>query len=387
MSKYSRLGFTSFILVVTVFMLVSPRETVASASFGFKLWYSTVLPALFPFFVVAELLVSLRFVHYLGIWLEPIMRPLFNLPGSSSLVVVMGFTSGFPVGALLTRQLYEHHLLNDIEAERLVSFTNNCSPLFIVGAVGVGMFGNPKIGYWLAACHYLSNLLVGIILGYTSAGRADSLSKPLNDQHRSDQLGPPETIGKILGNAVQKATHNILAVCGFIVVFSVVTRMLSTWGVFEMAAQILVNSLAFLNLTYPLSYGLCMGFFEITLGSQAAAVATSVPDLTSLLVVSIILAFSGLSIIAQVMSIVAGMPIRFWFYMRARFLQIILSVAIMAAIYRFLGANSISTLGMGFPPIYKVLYAFDAWTISLICMLFGAAMILLLLAVSRYRCR
>ena len=128
MSKYSRFLFTSLVLVITLFMLINPRETVASAAFGFKLWYTAVLPALFPFFVVAELLVGLGFLHYLGVWLEPLMRPLFNLPGSSSLVVVMGFTSGFPVGALLTRELYERRMLNADEAERLVSFTNNCSP-------------------------------------------------------------------------------------------------------------------------------------------------------------------------------------------------------------------------------------------------------------------
>jgi len=53
----------------------------------------------YTFFIVAELMVSLGFVNFLGVIMEPIMRPLFRLPGCSSLVIVMGFTSGFPIGA------------------------------------------------------------------------------------------------------------------------------------------------------------------------------------------------------------------------------------------------------------------------------------------------
>lgn len=387
MSRYSRFLLISFILMVTLFMLINPCETAASASSGFKLWYTAVLPALFPFFVVAELLVSLRFVHYLGVWLEPLMRPVFNLPGSCSLAVVMGFTSGFPVGALLTRQLYEHRLLDAEEAERLVSFTNNCSPLFIIGAVGVGMFGNPAIGYWLAAAHYTSNLLVGIILRFKSSPRTPVSTPPARPGAMAEQVQEPDSIGKIMGNSIQKAITNILAVGGFIVVFSVLTRMLAVWGIIDIAAQILVNSLAFLNLTYPLAYGLCMGFFEITLGSQAVAASMTSDPFPALLTVNCILAFSGLSIIAQVMSIVAGLPVRFWFYVRARILQAILSISILSVLFALVGRNSISTLAMGSPPIYKVLYAFDAWAFSLVCLLIGAVVILMLLGISAYRSR
>src|SRR5690606_662226 len=113
-------------------------------------------------FIVAELLIKIRFVNFLGILLEPVMRPLFRLPGCSSLVVVMGFTSGFPIGAVLTKKLYDQEMLTLDEAERLLSFTNNASPLFILGAVGIGMFANPAVGYLLAIAHYSSNLLVGL---------------------------------------------------------------------------------------------------------------------------------------------------------------------------------------------------------------------------------
>ena len=382
LSKYSRYFFSSVIVILTVFMLINPRETVTAASSGFHLWYTTVFPALFPFFVAAELLVSLRFVNILGIWLEPIMRPIFNLPGCSSLVMVMGFTSGFPVGALLTRKLYEQQMLTADEAERLVSFTNNSSPLFIVGAIGVGMFGNPAAGYLLAAGHYLSNLLLGFIWRFRPP--SPSLPQPRTDNYSDIQSTNTavDGIGKILGNSINNALNNIIAVGGFIVIFSVLTRMLSLWGFMDLMATCLVKIFTCWHLSYPLAYGLSMGFFEITLGSKAAVAANSPEILSTLLVVSSILAFSGLSIIAQIMSIVAGMPIRLSFYILARIMQILLSALITYSIYRLFLAHTVSAMGVASLPVYKVLYSFNAWALSLYSMLAGCIIILFMLGVA-----
>jgi len=388
LSKYLNYSITAVILILTAFMLINPRETVAAASFGFHLWYSTVFPALFPFFIVAELLVALRFVDILGIWLEPVMRPIFRLPGCSSLVVVMGFTSGFPVGALLTRRLYDKQMLTANEAERLVSFTNNSSPLFIVGAIGVGMFANPTAGYLLAAGHYLSNLMLGFIWRFKSEPQSTACLSRSN-QPLPARLNESDAelngIGKILGNAISSALNSILAVGGFIVIFSVLTRMLSYWGFIDLMAAVLVKILAVFEISYPLAYGLSMGFFEITLGAKTAVAASGSEALPTLLTVSSILAFSGLSIIAQIMSVVAGTPIRLSFYLLARAIQMVFSIIITYIIYRFFLTNTISTMTLSSIPIYKVLYSFDAWMFSLYSMLAGFILILLMIGAACYR--
>jgi len=390
LSKYSRYLFTAVILILTVFMLINPRETVAASSFGFQLWYSTVFPALFPFFIAADLLVSLRFARILGLLLEPVMRPIFNLPGCSSLVVVMGFTSGFPVGAILTRNLYEQQMLTADEAERLVSFTNNSSPLFIVGAIGVGMFGNPQVGYLLAIAHYFSNLLLGILWGFKTPSPAVSRISPIISPQSSgspirDSNSEPNSIGKILGNSINTALNNILAVGGFIITFSVLTRMLSYWGFIDLIAANLVKLFSVFNLTYPLAYGLGMGIFEITLGSQTVVAAHSPELLPSLLAVSTILAFSGLSIIAQVMSIVAGIPVRLSFYLMNRFMQAALSITITFFVYRIFLAKTISTISLPSVPVYKVLYCCNVWTLSLYCMAAGFVLILFMISAAWYK--
>jgi len=298
--------------------------------------------------------------------------------------MVMGFTSGFPVGAVLTRNLYEKQMLTADEAERLVSFTNNSSPLFIVGAVGVGMFGDPLAGYLLAVAHYGSNLLLGIIWGFKSPPRGvQHLSRPITPKGSTPQPktsdSEPDSIGRILGNSINNALNNILAVGGFIVIFSVLTRMLSYWGFIDLIAASLVKLFSVFNLTYPLAYGLGMGIFEITLGAKTAVAANSPEILPALLAVSAILGFSGLSIIAQVMSIVAGIPIRISFYLLTRIIQTALSITITYAAYRFFLANTISAISLPSLPVYKVLYCCNVWTMSLYCMAAGFILILFIL--------
>ena len=40
-------------------------------------------------------------VHFIGVLMEPLMRPLFNVPGTGAFVLAMGIASGYPLGAAL----------------------------------------------------------------------------------------------------------------------------------------------------------------------------------------------------------------------------------------------------------------------------------------------
>lgn len=356
-------------------MLINPRETVDAARAGITLWYSILLPALLPFFISAELMISSGLAAFLGVLLEPVMQPLFRLPGCSSLVVAMGFTSGFPVGAVMTRRLYEEKLITAGQAERLVSFTNNSSPLFIIGAIGVGMFASPMIGYILALAHYLSNLLVGLLWRFMPNQEVITpRCGPLFDQAwKALKDHPNPGPGKLLGDAIKNSLNNILAIAGFVVFFSLITRMLSVTGVIEAVAHGL-NRLG-VSLSYPLGYACITGFFEITLGARAVA-GIDAALFDKILVLSGILAFSGCSIITQVMSIMTGMPVRLSFYLVSRLIQMGLSLLI--SYLAWLNLNSWPALQAGSFTLNKVLYSFDAWSLALYCLL-GSLVFLILL--------
>lgn len=380
MHVYSTTLYIIMVLLLAFFMIVNPQQSVEAARSGIMLWANTVLPALLPFFIVAELLVSLRFTQLLGILLEPLMRPLFHLPGCSALVIVMGFTSGFPVGAILTRKLYEEKQLQADEAEHLVSFTNNSSPLFILGAVGIGLLAHPVAGYILAISHYASNLCVGLFWRLVRKVKGAPYMKPSDRQASlASFFAQTESIsiGKSMGEAIKNSLNHILTVGGFIVLFSVLTRMLSVWGFMDLLAHALSSLLS--GLSYPLAYGLSMGLFEMTLGIKTAS-SSNAPLLAQLMVISIILSFSGFSVIAQVASILAGTPLRLSFYMLSRAIQIIISCILTWAGWIYLLPLQVQTATS--IPLYKILYSVHAWQLSLYCLLIGLILMLIFFILS-----
>ena len=146
-----QLAIPALCLVFILCLVAFPKTAVEAASKGINLWLGIVFPSLFPFFAASEILVSSGFIKAAGILLEPVMRPLFNVPGSGSFALLMGVTSGYPVGAKITCDLHKNGLVTKTEAERLLAFTNNSGPLFIIGAVATGMYGVPSLGLFLLA--------------------------------------------------------------------------------------------------------------------------------------------------------------------------------------------------------------------------------------------
>ena len=161
---------------ITVAMVQYPKVAFDAAIMGLNLWWNVVFPSLLPFFILSDILMGLGVVHFIGILLEPLMRPVFNVPGIGAFALSMGLASGYPMDAVITCKFRKNNLCTAVEAERLLSFTNTADPLFMFGAVAVGMFGMPELGATLALAHYLSSLIVGVIFRFHGRDR-DSYTK------------------------------------------------------------------------------------------------------------------------------------------------------------------------------------------------------------------
>lgn len=331
-----RLIFSIFLAVsfclLIVAMLVYPKETYESASYGLNLWATVLIPSMLPFFIMAELLLSFGIVKILGGLLEPVMRPVFNLPGSASFVLAMGFTSGFPMGAILTRRLYEEGLCSTNEGERLIAFTNNSSPLFILAAIGIGMFQDQSLGLLLAVSHYFSNLLLGIILGIFSKRhllfipQKQSIFKTSISDFLSEQK-KRSPIGTILGSAIKTGINNILMIGGFVIFFAVLTKILTISGFQGYITYFFMRILTFCGFDTPIYNSLAIGFWEITLGLKELSLQT-LSFQTKVVAGSILLGWSGLSIQAQVTSFISGSGLSPQLYHGCRIIQAFLSALI-----------------------------------------------------------
>lgn len=329
----SKLKTAIFALTVTFIglsIIISPKDSVQAALNGLKIWGNNVFPSLFPFFVVSEIMIGLGVVNFIGVLLEPFMRPLFRVPGVGGFVFAMGVASGFPAGAKFTARLRQEKQLTSVEAERLVTFTNSSNPLFMGGAIAVGFFHNATLAVLIMASHYLGNLLVGFTMRFhgksnkkdinKSSIRSISLKQAFLEMHQK-RLNDERTIGKILGDAVNSAIQTLLMVGGFIILFSVLNNVLSLINITQLIALTLGFILSIFSIPAELSGPFFSGLLEITNGAQLISDTKETSLFHQMIIVSFILGFNGLSIQAQVASFLAEARIRFWPYFVARLLH------------------------------------------------------------------
>ncbi|MDO4581807.1 MAG: hypothetical protein Q4B96_04410 [Bacillota bacterium] len=328
-------------------LLFFPAVAFAAAEQALALWWQVIAPALLPFFILSELLLASGAPAYLGRALTPLMQPLFNLPGAAAIAVALGFCSGFPTGALLTAALRRDGCLSRAEAERLLAFTNNAGPLYIVTGVSTGLFGCPQLALLLAPLHYGGNLLLGVALGRLARHSPRPRSSPALTPPaaaRPRDLGAP---GVLLKTAAQKAVANIALIGCYMVLFAVLTAMLGAWRLLGGDA---------------LSLALTAGLFEMSIGIDQLA---ALPLAQALPWTAALLAWGGLSVQAQVAAMVAGTDIRLRVYLLCRVVHAALSLAGVWLVCRLLplplGAAAIQP-----PPAAPQIFA-AATVLALLC--------------------
>ena len=312
-------------------MFAYPQEVLSSAGGGLTLWWNFVLPALLPFFIISELLMAAGFVHFLGVLLESFMRPVFRLPGKAAFVVAMGYTSGFPMGAVLTARLRQAGEITREEGERLLAFTNNPSPGFMLGAVASGMLGKPSLGVLLAGSVYLSNLMVGFLfrfyrVSHTSPQPRCSPSfrrawRELRDAQNRDK----RAFGQVLGDAIKQSTSTVLMVAGFMAFFSVVLRLINIWHVTLFLAFLSHSLIRMIQV--PVFQAFFNGLFEMTLGCQESIRTLSLLH-QQVALLSLLMGWGGLSVFAQIAGLISGTDLRFYPFIIARVLHAILALGL-----------------------------------------------------------
>lgn len=326
--RYLQIALGVFLII---FMVINPKEVFNAATLGLNAWWKMVFPALLPFFIGSQLLMGFGVVRFMGVLLEPIMRPLFNLPGAASFVMAMGFTSGTPIGAVITAKLREDKVLAKEESERVMSFCNNSSPLFMLAAVSVGMFNQPALGITIASAHYLANIVIGLFLGLISR-KSIPASQGLRKAHWKRAVNElviayrenPQPLGFFIGDAIKTSVQTLLMIGGFVIFFSVLIRIFSLLGFLDLLSSIFGLIMLPLGFKTTVIEALTTGTFEMTLGAKAASEANA-PLFQRVIVTGMILGWSGLAIHAQVATMIAKTDIKMKLFMACRAAQAILA--------------------------------------------------------------
>ena len=280
-------------------LLIDAKGAGAAVRDGLLLCGKTVVPSLFPFFVVTALLLRLGVDSMLRPLCAPFMRPLFGMRGECAAPLLAGFLGGYPTGARSAAQLYEQEALTRGEAELLLGFCNNCGIGFLVGFVGAGIFGSVRVGFALLMVHIISALLSGVVLCRFVRRSEEIIRLP-------DNL-PVQRVpfSAALVASVSGAVNSTLTVCAYIVFFRTVTTLLPA--------------------SLP---NIVTGAVEMV-----GAVAQLRADAVGFAAAAGITAWGGLSVHCQTMAVVGDLSLR-W-HTEGKLLQTVIAVVMAVIVWRF----------------------------------------------------
>ncbi len=326
------------ILVCICTMFFYPLLIAKSALEGAKMWANSIFPTLFPFFVCTNMLIDLGFAKFMGEMLSPIMIPVFGVSGIGSFSLFSGMMSGYPVGAKITSNLYENNKLNKKEAQRLLAFTNNCGPIFIIGVVGGYIFKSVTIGYYILFVHIITAITYGFILNSFNGKVNDKVKYRKNFireafyQMRTHTSENGKTFGHILSDSVESAVKSSFVVLGFVTLFNVISSIIELFHIHELLT-ITFNTITSLNFSGDIIESIFLGAIEMTAG--LFLIDGHINQLNIMIAVFIV-SFGGFSVHAQSISFISKTDLSGTRYIFDKFMSSLLAITLTFITYPFL---------------------------------------------------
>jgi len=266
-------GITALIgLLVLIF---DSRRAVEGAEAGIILCIHTVIPSLFPFFIISMLLTgSLQGCN--SFFLRGLAN-MMKIPESAAPVLIPAFLGGYPVGAKSVGDLYKSRVISKPDAERMLAFCSNAGPSFLFGMVSA-YFPDIRTVCLLWFIHIAGAVMTAFVLPVSSP-RCSSCGTDLSSYRRSDiMLSGLKAIG---------------IVCGWVIIFRIIISFLESWFFWFIPQWLQV---------------LLTGILEL---SNGCCELMQISDISKRFVIcSCMLSLGGICVLMQTRSVVNGLPIR-----------------------------------------------------------------------------
>lgn len=276
---------------------------------GLKVWATTVVPSLLPFFFLTALLTKTGSVLFLSKKFGKLSKALYRADGISLYIRLSSLISGYPVGAKIIADLYSGGIITSRQAEKYCTFTSTSGPLFIVGVVAIGAYQNAFYGFIMLLSHYLSSVLVGVIF------------RKLPDNRPIGGLLTKKDCDAVLYESMYSSVISVLLVGGFIAVFYTFSEMALDLNLLFPFIKILSPVLG-----EDFSKAFLVGLIECTHGALSLA-RVSKGTLSCALSCALI-SFGGISVWCQSLSYLSRAKVRAKIFIASKLLHTVIAFSI-----------------------------------------------------------
>ena len=292
------------IIIISIFFLIEiilNRNLIFDTiGFSLNIWITSIIPSLFPFFVISDILNSYNVINYIPKFIKNIFKKLFNISDNSLFIFFISMLSGFPSNARNIKILYKENKITKEEAEHLLFFTHFSNPMFILGTLVVIFLNNKSLGIPILISHYLPNFIIAILLR--------KYNNPVNNYIINKKNNPK--FGITFTKSIKSSIDSLLLILGTLSVFLIISTVII--NLFNLNT---INSL------------LIKSILELTSGLKELSMINFNSKLLIILS-SCILSFGGLSVHMQVINELTDTDISYRNFFIGRIFQTTLSLII-----------------------------------------------------------
>ena len=339
MLKKSRGGSAFALVILAAALLIGFGEfSSAGALSGVYLCLNDLLPSLFPFMILSALTVNSGASRIFGRIFGGFFRLLFGFSDETSSAILLGMIGGYPVGASGIAVLYKKGLISEREAASASLVAVGSGAGFLISFVGVGLYGDIRVGFILYAAQISSVIIIGIL------NKLIFVRKKFNSDKEIKYIKTPFTIALI--DSVTSGTYRALEMCGIVILFSAVI------GIVERFA------------------GVYSVYFE-----TALEVTNACADLAlsrNLLLTAFAIGFGGLCVHCQIFAVLREIKIKKGLFFLYRIIQGIITTLITYALICAFGISTpvFSSVASTVPSLSASIFGSGALIASSLCFLY-----------------
>jgi len=280
--KYYNIFLTIIITSFICFLLFNAKLLSYIIKDNIELFLYNLLPAIFPFILLTNILIQSSMAYNLSYGLSTIVSKIFNISNTSCPAIIIGMLLGYPNSAIFLSHLYLKNKISSKELEKLLAYTSNANPSFIISTIGISFYSNIKIGIILLVSHFLSSIILGISLRNVNINIIQQ-----NTQNRYTLDKKKHTN---MFNIITNSIFNTIKTLGIVFSFTVI---------FAIISSIICNIFSFSNL----GDSIITAFIELTNGMKKLSCINL--NINKIIILSsFFLSFGSLMIIYQIYAIV-----------------------------------------------------------------------------------
>lgn len=291
--KYTSLLICTITLLFLIEFFIYTKEITNAFFDGTILFIKNLLPNIFLFFIISDILNNYNIINYLSPF-GIIFSKLFKVSKEGTYVFFMSMLSGFPGNSKFIKELLDNKRINEQDATKLLTFTHFSNPLFIISTIGINFLHDKKVGFIILISHFITNIIIGLLFRNIYKSENKTLLK-------KESISLPFI--PLLKNSISNTFNSLMVIYGIIIFFFILTTIININLKLDYFYQALLN-----------------GFIEMTNGINMIKNLNFSIDIKASLM-TFFISFGGFSVHMQVMSMLSNYKINYFIYFIARLLH------------------------------------------------------------------